>query len=346
KGVSVNSWEGKWFFWVTRSVLQVCSQLRKRSKPYKKQTVSELKAYLGLLNYYHKFLLGLSTLLAPLHALLRKETKWIWGCEQKEAFEKSKNLLQSDALLVHYDINKPIILACDASPYGVGAVLSHRLEDGSERPIGFVSRTLNAAEKNYSQIEKEGLAVIFGVRKFHTYLYGRQFTIVTDHKPLISLFNELKEAPQMASLHIQRWAVTLCRYEYSIVYKAGKDHQNADGLSRLPVAGDEVETSADEERVLLLEENGVPLIKAEHVRKWTDSDTVLAQVREFILRGWPKRGDKSMFGAYAKRKEELSGQAGCVLWGARVVIPPPGRTNLLKQLHTNQPGIIRMKGPP
>uniref|UniRef100_A0A8C5QT05 Gypsy retrotransposon integrase-like protein 1 n=2 Tax=Leptobrachium leishanense TaxID=445787 RepID=A0A8C5QT05_9ANUR len=308
------------------------------------RSVSELKAYLGLLNYYHKFLPSLSTLLAPLHALLRKETKWTWSCEQKEAFEKSKNLLQSDALLVHYDVNKPIILACDASPYGVGAVLSHRMGDGSERPIGFVSRTLNAAEKNYSQIEKEGLAVIFGVKKFHTYLYGRQFTIVTDHKPLISLFNELKEVPQMASPRIQRWAVTLCGYEYSIVYKAGKDHQNADGLSRLPVAETGVETPAEEERVLLLEENGVPLVKADQVRKWTDKDTVLARVREFVLRGWPKRVEKSVFGAYVKRKEELSVEAGCVLWGARVVIPPPGRTDLLKHLHTTHPGIIRMKG--
>ncbi|RXN17075.1 putative protein K02A2.6-like protein [Labeo rohita] len=172
------------------------------------QTVSELKANLGLLNYYHKFLPSLSTVLAPLHSLLKKETKWMWGREQEEAFVKSKELLQSSAILVHYDPTKPLILAC-ASPYGVGAVLSHRMEDGTDRPIGFVSRTLNAAEKNYSQLDKEGLAVIFGVKKFHTYVFGRPFTIVTGHKPLIALFNELREVPQMASPRIQRWAVTL-----------------------------------------------------------------------------------------------------------------------------------------
>ncbi len=138
------------------------------------QSVSELKAYLGLLNYYHKFLPSLSTVLAPLHRLLKKETKWTWGHEQEEALVKSKKLLQSSALLVHYDPTKPLILACDASPYGVGAVLSHRMEDGTDRPIGFVSRTLNAAEKNYSQLDKEGLTVIFGVKKFHTYSgYGK-----------------------------------------------------------------------------------------------------------------------------------------------------------------------------
>ncbi|RXN12978.1 putative protein K02A2.6-like protein [Labeo rohita] len=96
------------------------------------QTVSELRAYLGLLNYYHKFLPSLSTVLAPLHSLLKKETKWMWGREQEKAFVKSKELLQSSAILVHYDPTKPLFLACDASPYGVGAVLSHRMEDGTD----------------------------------------------------------------------------------------------------------------------------------------------------------------------------------------------------------------------
>ncbi|KAI4895675.1 hypothetical protein NFI96_020671 [Prochilodus magdalenae] len=228
------------------------------------RNVTELKAYLGLLNYYHRFLPKLSTLLAPLHLLLRKENKWKWGTEQQKAFDDSKVLMQSCSVLVHYDPNKDLILACDASPYGVGAVLSHRMRDGSEKPIGFVSRTLTAAEKNYSQLDKEGLAVLFGVKKFHSYLYGRRFTIVTDHKPLISLFNEMKAVPQMASPRIQRWAVTLRAYEYAIVYKAGKDHSNADAFSRLPVpTGGEQPTEEDQERVLLLADRDAPLVTAE-----------------------------------------------------------------------------------
>ena len=101
-------------------------------------------------------------------------------------------MLTSAKLLVHYDPEKPLILACDASPYGVGAVLSHIDLDGNEKPIAFASRTLNSAERNYSQLEKEGLAIIFGVKRFHQYCYGRKFTILSDHKPLEGLLGESK----------------------------------------------------------------------------------------------------------------------------------------------------------
>ena len=91
------------------------------------------------------------------------------------------------------------------------------------------------AEKNYSQLEKEGLAIVYGVKKFHTYLCGRHFTIYSDHQPLRRLFNESKGIPAMAASRIQRWALTLSAYEYSIAYRPGKEHANADALSRLPL---------------------------------------------------------------------------------------------------------------
>ena len=97
------------------------------------------------------------------------------------AFMAAKNALQANTLLVHYNHSRPLILACDASPYGLGAVLS---QDGTERPVAYDSRTLTAAEKNYSQLEKEGLAVVYGVKKFHQYLWGRHFFIESDHQPL------------------------------------------------------------------------------------------------------------------------------------------------------------------
>ena len=156
----------------------------------KPRNVSELKSYLGLLSYYGKFLPNLATTLAPLYALLRASARWQWTAKQEDAFRASKRLLTSSQVLVHFDPRLDLVLSCDASAYGIGAVLSHRMPDGAEKPIGFISRTLSPAERNYSQIEKEGLACVFGVKRFHSYLYGHPFTLITDHKPLLSLFNE------------------------------------------------------------------------------------------------------------------------------------------------------------
>ena len=132
------------------------------------RNVSELKSYLGLINYYAKFLPQLSTTRAPLHYLQRKNTKWHWRHKQQAAFEASEKLLISAEVLVHCDVKKDLILSCDTSPYGIGAVLAHGKPDGSESPVAYASRSLNPAERNYSHLDKEGVAVIFGVKKFHS----------------------------------------------------------------------------------------------------------------------------------------------------------------------------------
>ncbi|XP_059420209.1 uncharacterized protein K02A2.6-like [Carassius carassius] len=304
-------------------------------------TVTELKAYLGLLNYYNKFLPSLATRLAPLHKLLRKDVPWAWNKEQEEAFQNSKQLLNSAKVLGHYSADKDLLLACDASPYGVGAVLSHVMEDGSEKPLGFMSRTLTPAEKRYSQLDKEGLAVIFGIKRFHKYIYGRTFKITTDHKPLISLFHEKKPVPQMGSPRVQRWVTLLRAYEYKIIYKPGQEHTNADALSRLPLP--QTEEEDETEQVLMLEVMEDPPITTKQVRQWTAKDETLSQVLVWCLKGWPREVD-AVYKPYSQIKLELSVKDGCVLWGARVVIPQRSREAILKQLHHTHPGISRIKG--
>ena len=217
------------------------------------ENVFQLRSFLGLLNYYGILLPSLFSTLAPLHTLLAKGKSWSWEKPQQVAFEKAKKLLTSSKILAHYDSKNNLVLACDASSYGVGAVLSHRDADGTEQPIAFVSRTLATAKRNYSQLNKEGLAIVFAVKRFHNYVMGRSFVICLDHKPLQHLFGEKQGIPAMASARLQRWALILSAYQYTIEYKAGKQNANADSLSRLPLPDIPVEVPVTEETVFLMD---------------------------------------------------------------------------------------------
>ena len=190
--------------------------------------------------------------LAPLYQLLHKSTQWKWGKQERESFKASKELLLSSQVLVHFDPKHPIVLACDVSSHGIGAVLSHRYTDGSEKPIGFVSRTLTETEKRYSQVEKEGLACVFGVTRFHTYMFGHKFTLVTDNKAIMSLFDPGRNVSPQASGRIQRWSLKLAMYQYTLQFRPTAQHANADALSRLPLPEKPTSVPLPGELVLLI----------------------------------------------------------------------------------------------
>lgn len=198
-----------------------CQAISKAAIP---NTVTELKSLLSLLSYSGKFIPSLSTLIAPMTELLQKDKKWEWSPSCQKSFEEAKKQLLSNRVLVHYNPELPLLLACDASSIGVGAVISHKMPDGSEKPIAFASRMLTKAEKNYSQIEKEALGLVFGVMKFHEYLFGRMFTLITDHKPLLKILGPKTGVPPLAAAKMQRWALILAAYTYEIQYKPSEQH--------------------------------------------------------------------------------------------------------------------------
>ena len=305
----------------------------------------ELRAFLGMVNHYGKFLPNLADLCAPLNRLLRKAVEWKWIKECDQVFLQIKEKLGSAETLVHFNPSLPTVLTADASSIGIGAVISHRYPDGSEKAIAHASKTLTPTEKNYSQIEWEALALIYGIKKFHQYLWGRKFTLQTDHKPLTTIFGKKKGIPPTTAGHLQRWALILMGYSFDIEYKSTKIFGNADGLSRLPVGPDRgFDTHKINVTELLQVENLEELpVKASDLATETNKDPILKQVKQFTLKGWPAQVTQKALQPYACHKNELIIQNGCILYGIRVVIPSKFQTRMLQILHETHPGKVRMK---
>ncbi|XP_032078769.1 uncharacterized protein K02A2.6-like [Thamnophis elegans] len=302
---------------------------------------AELQAFLGLLNFYVVFLPHKASVAEPLHRLLDSGAAWVWGRREASTFIAVKHLLISNDVLVQYSEHLPLVLVCDASPYGVGAVLSHQLPSGAEVPVAYFSRTLSASERNYAQIDKEALAIVAGVRRFHHYLYGRPFQIVTDHKPLLGLLAGDRPAPQVLSPRMTRWSVFLASYDYLLLHRPGKQIAHADALSRCPLP-DAPEDPAAAAPVFLIDDLNLP-ISAADIARLSARDQVISRALDWVRRGWPKDPVDPIFLPFKSWLPELSVQCGCLLWGHRVVVPAPLRTTVLQQLHLAHPGIVQMK---
>ena len=145
---------------------------------------------------------------------------------------RAKEEIVSMSVLTQYDPDLPIPLATNASPYGLGAVRSHVMREGEKRPIVYASKSLTPAEKNYAQINKEALAIVWAVKRFLLYIFGREFTLNKDHKLLTSIFHPAKNIPAIVATRLSKYAMFLACLQYNFDYRSTKDH--ADGLSRLP----------------------------------------------------------------------------------------------------------------
>lgn len=305
--------------------------------------VSQLRSFLGLVNYYGKFLPDLATVLGPLHNLLRKDSHWNWTESCEESFNKVKDLVASDLVLTHYSPELPISLACDASPYGLGAVISHELPDGTERPIAFASRTLAPAEKNYSQIDKEALGIIWGIKKFHSYLFGRKFKLITDHQPLIHIFSPQRGVPVTASSRLQRYSLFLSAYDYEIGFRKTSKHANADSMSRLPLKSTESDVTIDMVDAFYLGQIETLPVSSKNIQNETRKDLVLGRVMSCINSDWTSTDKDGELAPYYSRRSELSIHHGCIMWGVRVIIPTKLRNLVISQIHEGHLGVVKMK---
>ena len=307
--------------------------------------VKQLESYLGVFNFYRRFVPNASTILEPLNQLRRSGVPWRWGEEQKSAFLKSKQHLLNSQVLVHFDPKLPISVVADSSSYGIGAVLSHII-DGQERPVCFASKTLLPAERNYPQVEREALAIVFALKYFHTYLWGQpNFRVVTDHKPLLGLFSPTKPISPMASGRIQRWALMLQAYSFDLVHRSGVILGTADALSRLPLSGHNESVPVPGEWTNLVNFLDSSPVNAHAIREHTRTDPILSKVLRYSQVGWPislPESDASLRSFFHKRNV-LTIEAGCILWGSRVIIPSRDRQALLSELHGGHVVSSRMK---
>lgn len=192
--------------------------------------VTDVRSFLGICSYYRRFVPNFADLARPLHNLLKKGIKFIWDKEQENSFIQLKSKLVCGPVLGHFMPDAITHIHTDASGHGIGAVLI-QIQGGNEKPIAYASRTLSSAEKNYSTTEKECLSVVWAIGKFRSYLWGRPFTVVTDHHSLCWLAN-LKDP----SGRLARWALRLQEFDISIQFKSGKKHKDADCLSRNPIS--------------------------------------------------------------------------------------------------------------
>ncbi|CAH8462062.1 unnamed protein product, partial [Dicrocoelium dendriticum] len=179
-------------------------------------------------------------------------------------------LLISADVLVHYDSRKPTALCCYASPYGTWTVLLHKPSDGSQRPVAYASRTLTAAEKKYSRLDRNAASVIFSINQLHQYLYGQNFVIHIDHNSLISLMGRRKGIQQMAAPIINPWSPILSAYANQIHYIHSQRNITADVLNRLLLQDVFLEESTPQELVSLIPLfNKTPSHPQIHVRRPT-----------------------------------------------------------------------------
>ena len=303
------------------------------------QNVHDLRRVLGMINYLAKFLPRLSEVSENLRLLDRKGTEWHWTDSHEESWKEIKKLVTSTPVLAYFDSKKEVTLQCDASQSGLGAAM---LQEG--KPVYYVSRALTQAEKNYAQIEKELLAIVFACERLDHYLYARRIKVESDHKPLVPISRRpIANAPK----RLQRMFTRLARYDLDIQYKKGEQMYVADTLSRAyletpeDTASWQTETCMNLEEVDLEEDFPLETDKLKRVRQATGQDAELQSVTMMLQHGWPEKKAvvPHLAKPYYSQKDAMFLKNGLVYKGDRIVVPVCLRAEMMQLLHSTHLGI-------
>ena len=302
------------------------------------ENASEVRSFLGLVNYNARFIPDYATITEPLRELTKNGVPFVFGKEQKRAFAELKTRLGQAETLAYFDIDAKTRVITDASPVGLGAILSQE-HDGEYKVVSYASRSLTAVETRYSQTEKEALAIVWACERFNVYLYGLEFELCTDHKPLETIYSP-KSKP---CARIERWVLRLQPYKFKVIYIPGKDNV-ADSLSRLMQTGEggsSPEETAAEEFVRFVAITATPqAMTTREVEEASAEDEELCELRECIKTGQWKN---SQCKEYIPASGELCVVGKLILRGTRIVIPRKLRPHILTLAHEGHLGVVSMK---
>ncbi len=302
------------------------------------QHADEVRRFLGLVTYYSKFIPNFSNKTAPLRRLLRQNAKFKWTAECEASFLKLKTEICSERVLTPFNPELPIILTTDAGPSGIAAVLSHQIEN-EERPVAFASRSLTSSEQNYSQLDKEALAIIYGVTYFYNYIFGSKFTLVTDNEPLTRIFHPQKPLPKMTSARLLRFASFLAGFDYSVKFKKGLDNKNVDALSRAPPVETNDVLSLSPESFISQELDEYYEDKLFQISNMAVTASVIASETQKD----PELGPVLQKILTSDTPSDYTVVKGVLFRNDRVVIPVSLRRQLLDEIHSCHLGIQKMK---
>lgn len=294
----------------------------------------EVERFMGMCTYVSKFIPNFSDKTAPIRELLKNKVSWHWDHEQEEAFISLKSALSSAPVLKFYDITKPLTVSVDSSMYGVGAVL---LQEG--HPIYYASKSYSETEKRWANIEKEFYAVLFGLTKFHQYVYGRNVTVETDHKPLLYI---MKKQIDDCPARLKRMMYSLQKYQFSLVYKPGKQMFVSDFLSRAPV-----KCSGELEKNIELEVNQLICsisLTDERLKEFQDAceeDDELRELKSTVQHGWPLKKSElnPMMYLYWPFRHEIYVASEILFKNDRIIVPRNLRSDMLNKIHIGHFGL-------